>query len=154
LLLFEEALARRIEERNERENRNIENKKAIRDIRFYYHFKNVGYRYFDSYDNDFCDKILTKLREKKFKLPDYTHLYVIVSDSFQNALYETVRSENWFICGIAVLKDYKDYPKKNEAEKKRIVFNLIKEGLLDIAKIDKLDIETLNDVLDEVESEI
>ncbi|MCV2485305.1 hypothetical protein OD917_10245 [Flavobacterium sp. SH_e] len=153
-LLYQEALNRRIDERKERENRIIENKKVIRDLRFYYHFENVGYRYFDPYDNEICDEILVKLREKKFKLPDYTHLYVQVSDSFENALYQTVRSENWYICGMAILEDYKDYTKKKETEKKRIVFNLIREGLNDIAKIDKLDLQTLNDVLDEVENEI
>lgn len=153
-LLYQEALSRRIEERKERENRIIENKKVIRDLRFYYHFENIGYRYFDPYDNEICYEILIKLRERKFKLPDYTHLYIEVSDSFENALYNAVRGENWFIYGIAVLEDYKDYPKKNEKEKKRIVFNLIREGLNDIARIDKLDLQTLNDVLDEVESDI
>lgn len=153
-LLYQEELKRRIDERQERENRTIENKKLIRDLRFYYHFTNIGYRYFMPYDNNFCDKILNKLRDRKFKLPDYTHLYIRVSDSFENALYHTTRSENWFVCGIAVLKDYMDYPKKNEAEKKKIVFDLIREGLNDIAKIDNLDMQTLNQVLDEVESEI
>jgi len=154
LLLFEEALARRIEERTERKNRTIENKKAIRDIRFYYHFEDIGKLYFSPYNYNLCKKILIKLREKKFNLPDYTHLYIQVSDSFENTLYQTTRYEDWYVCGVAVLKDYKDFPKKNEEEKNRIVFNLIKEGLLDIARIDKLDLETLNHVLDEVESEI
>ncbi|RYJ39084.1 hypothetical protein NU08_1922 [Flavobacterium anhuiense] len=119
-LLYQEALTRRTEDRKERENRSVENKKAIRDLRFYYHFENIGYRYFDPYDSEICDKILNKLRDRKFKLPDYTHLYIQVSDSFENSLYNTVRNENCYVCGIAVLKDYKDYQKKKEEEKKRI----------------------------------
>lgn len=153
-LLYQEALTRRIAERKSRENRIIENKKAIRDLRFYYHFENIGYRYFDPYDNEICDNILIKLRKRKFKLPDYTHLYVQVSDSFENALYKAVRGENWFVYGIAALEDYVGYASKNETEKKRIVFNLIREGLNDIARIDNLDLQILNDVLDEVESDI
>ncbi|KAF2326403.1 hypothetical protein [Flavobacterium ginsenosidimutans] len=153
-LFYQEALTRRIDERKERENRIIENKKAIRDLRFYYHFEGIDKLYFAPYSYKFCEKIRAKLREKKFKLPDYTHLYIEVSDSFENALYHTEKEENWYIYGIAVLKDYVGYGTKNETEKKRIVFNLIREGLNDIARIDKLDLQTLNDVLDEVESDI
>ena len=43
---------------------------------------------------------------------------------------------------------------KNEREKRQIVFELIKDGLLDIADIDKLDIEILNKTLDKVKKEL
>ncbi|MGE8344079.1 hypothetical protein BSF41_01160 [Flavobacterium sp. ACN2] len=153
-ILRNETLIRRVDERKERENRVIQNEKLIRDLRFYYHFEGIDKLYFAPYSYKFCEKIRAKLREKKFKLPDYTHLYIEVSDSFENALYNAVRAENWFVYGIAVLEDYVGYASKNETEKKRIVFNLIREGLNDIARIDKLDSQILNDVLDEVESDI
>ena len=47
-----------------------------------------------------------------------------------------------------------DYETKTEIEKQKIIFSLIKEGLYDIARIDKLDVKVLNEVLDEVEKKI
>ncbi|SHL97728.1 hypothetical protein [Flavobacterium chilense] len=148
------ALKRSLDERTARENRIIENKKLIYDLQFYYEFENADKLYFAPYDKSFCDKILIKLRKEKFRLPDYTHLHIIVSDSFENALYYAGREEKYCAYGITVFKDYAAYADKSETEKERITFDLIKQGLYDIAKIDKLDLETLEAVLDETEREI
>jgi hypothetical protein len=151
LLLRQETIELSRKDRMIREQSNDEKKRLIYDIRFMYHFENIGLKYFAPYNIEFCERILTRLREKKFRLPRYTHLYISCSDTFENALYHAIRGENWFVYGIAVLKNYADYPAKTEIEKQRIVFDLIKQGLMDIAKIDKLDIQSLNDVLNEVE---
>ena len=153
-ILRQETIERWRRERADREQANEEKKRLIYDLRFYYHFENIGNFYFSPYDNRFTHKVLEKLRERKFKLPHYSHLYIMVSDSFDNALYHAVRAENWFVYGIAVLENYADYPTMQEVEKKRTVFELIKQGLRDIATLDKLDIHTLNEVLDEVEHDI
>ena len=153
-LLRHEAIEKRLGERVAREQAGDEKTRLIYDLRFYYHFENVGNLYFSPYDNRFCSRILEKLRERKFRLPHYTHLYIMVSDSFENALYHAVRAENWFVYGIAVLENYAGYAVSKEIEKKRIVFDLIRQGLNDIARTDKLDIGLLNDVLDEVEQGI
>ena len=152
--LRQQAIEKRKQERTAREQTNTEKTKLIRDLRFYYHFENIPKLYFAPYDNRFCDKILEKLRQKKFKLPDYTHLYIMVCDTFENALYHAVRAEKWFVYGIAALENYADYANKKEIEKQQIVFNLIKQGLYDIGKIDKLDVKTLDEVFDEVERNI
>ena len=136
-----------------REQANEEKKRLIYDLRFYYHFYNIERFYFAPYDSRFCDKILEKLRQRKFRLPHYTHL-ISVSDTFENALYYAARAANWHVYGIAVLENYADYAAKKETEKKQIVFNLIKQGLYGIAKIDKLDIETLDEVLEEGEQDV
>lgn len=154
MLFRQEAIAKRLQERTIREQTNDEKKRLIYDLRFYYHFEGIGKLYFSPYDNSFCDLILEKLRERKFRLPGYTHLYISVSDSFENSLYHAAGLESWFVYGIAVLENYADYPAKTEVEKQRIVFDLIKQGLNDIAKIDKLDSQTLNEVLAEVEQRI
>jgi len=153
-LLRQEAIEKRRQERIIRKQSNDEKKKLIYDLRFYYSLPNTEKLYFSPYDNRFCDRILEKLREKKFRLPNYTHLYIEVSDTFENALYHAARAENWFVYGIAVLENYAGYPKKEEIEKQRIVFDLIKQGLYDIAKIDKLDTKILNEALDEVEQKL
>ena len=150
-ILKQAAIEKRLNERALRERANDEKTKLIFDLRFDYRLKNVERLYFSPYDTIFINEILEGLRKKKFRLPNYTHLYIMVSETFENALYHAVRVENWFVYGIAVYEDYDSYPTKNEEEKKQIVFNLIKQGLIDIAKIDKLDLDILYDVLDEVE---
>jgi len=155
VLLRQELIEKVRQERVVREQSNDEKKRLIYDLRFYYELPDVEkYRYFSPYENDFCYKILEKLRERKFRLPNYTHLYIVVSDTFENALYRAIRTENWHIYGIAVLENYVDYATKNEIEKQQIVFDLIKQGLNDIVKIDRLDSKALNEVLDKVEQNI
>lgn len=153
-LLKQEAIEKLLQERAIREQSNEEKNKLIYDLRFMYYLPDVEKLYFSPYANRFCERILEKLREKKFRLPHYTHLYVMVSDTFENSLYHAVRAENWFVYGISVLENFADYPAKQEIEKQRIVFDLIKQGLNDIAKIDKLDTKILNEALDEVEQKI
>ncbi|GAA3977898.1 hypothetical protein GCM10022246_32720 [Pedobacter ginsengiterrae] len=101
----------------------------VYDLRFMYYLPNVDKFYFSPYENRFRERILEKLREKKFRLPNYTHLYIMISDTFENSLYHAIRAENWFVYGIAVLENFADYPAKQEIEKQRIVFDLIKQGL-------------------------
>ena len=101
-LLRQEALEKRKQERKIREQADNKGKRLIYDLRLYYRFENVEKLYFAPYDNRFCDKILEKLRQRKFKLPNYSHLYIMVSDTFENALYHAVRAENWFVYGLAV----------------------------------------------------
>lgn len=62
-----------------------------------------------------------------------------------------VRYEQWYIYGIATLDNYTEYLNLTDRQKAKIVFNIIKMGLNDVAKIDKLDTHTLNKVLDKVE---
>ncbi|WP_203558378.1 hypothetical protein, partial [Bacteroides sp. 224] len=83
-----------------------------------------------------------------------THILINVSDTFENALSHAMKVYNWQGFGLAVYKNYADFPTKTEIEKRRIVFDLIKQGLNDIAEVDKLDRKTLNEVLDEVEKSI
>ena len=156
LLLRQECIEKVRQDRIVREQANNEKKQLIYDLRFYYQLPDdvEKYRYFSPYENEFCYKILEKLRERKFRLPNYTHLYILVSDTFENALYRAVRTEKWHVYGIAVFENYAEYATKNEIEKQRIVFDLIKQGLNDIAKSDKLDSKTLNEVLDEAEQSI
>ena len=144
--------------RADRGQSGTEKKQLIRDLRFYTGFSGSDRQYLDPDDQHLCNSItygiLERLRENKFRLPGYTHLYIMVSDSFENALYESLKLESWHEYGIAVFQDYTNFTHKKEHEKKRIIFNLIKQGLYDIAKIDKLDFDILNEVLNEAESKL
>lgn len=153
-ILRAEAITKQLDKRTARENRTVDKKKLIFKLEIDPEFENVESPSFAPYDKKFCDRILIKLREKNFRLPDYNHLYIKVSDSFENALYQKVKAEKCLMYGIAICEEYDAYITKNETEKKRITFDLIKQGLYDIAKIDKLNIEKLSHVLDEVEKEM
>lgn len=140
--------------REDREKpKNIEgaNKVFIRDIKLYDHFDNINAKLFSPYDAIICSKIVDLLKPYKFKCPGFTHIYISVSDSFDNALYHTTRAEKWFAYGVATLENPAEYAKKTVMEKKKIVFDLIKTGILDIAVPSKLDLDVLQQVLNEVE---
>ncbi|MDR2638422.1 MAG: hypothetical protein LBC09_01130 [Helicobacteraceae bacterium] len=139
-------------DRTARQNANIEPNRLIYDLRFYYRIDGIDRFYFAPFDLQLCGAILERLRAAKFKLPNYTHIYISVSDTYENALYHASRLEKWFAYSIAVLKNPAEYATKKEREKRQIVFDLIKEGLLDAAKIDNLDLATLTKVLDETEA--
>jgi hypothetical protein len=141
-----------LKDRMARENANIEPNRLIYDLRFYYHIDGIDRFYFAPFDLQLCGALLERLRAAKFKLPNYTHIYISVSDSYENALYHALRLENWFAYSLAVLKNPAEYAIKKEHEKRQIVFDLIKEGLLDTAKIDNLDLATLTKVLDETKA--
>lgn len=153
---YEEQRRKDLLKRNkaERDNRtNIEGKKPliIRDIRLFYHFDNIGIKFFSPYDITICNKIIDLLKPYKFKCPGYTHIYISAAESFDKALYHSTRYESWYAYGIALLKDPAEYAEKTELEKKQIVFDLIKAGILDIAVPNNMDLDILNKVLDEVE---
>nr|WP_199000940.1 hypothetical protein [Flavobacterium sp. ASV13] len=153
-LLRQEAIERNRLERISREQANGEKKKLIYDLRLYSYFPNTDEKYLFPYNRQVCEMVFEELHKNKFRLPDYTHMLVVVSDSFESALYSATKVYNWQGFGLAVYKDYADYPSKTEIEKKRIVFSLLKQGLNDMAEIDRLDKKTLNEVLDKVENSI
>lgn len=147
----QETIEANLRDRALRAQSSAEKSKLIYDLRFMYDLPNTDSLYFDPYDYHLCGMILEKLREKKFRLPGYTHLYIEVADTYENALLHATRPVNWFVYGIAVLEDYADFATMNEGGKKRVVFDLIKQGLTDIANNDNLDTNILNEALDEVE---
>jgi len=147
----QKTIERNIQERTKREQIADRKMRLIYDLRFYYRLPGAEKLYFRPYDDRFLNIIYDKLRHRKFRLPNYTHLYIMVADTYDNALFHAVRAENWFAYGIAVFEHYAEYTTLNETEKHRTVFDLIKQGLNDAATVDKLDRETLNAVLDEVE---
>lgn len=93
----------------------------------------------------------TALSENKFS---FDNPLTGQKNKIKNALFQATRPLNWFVYGIAVFENYTDYPTMREVDKKRIVFDLIKQGLHDIAEVDKLDTEILDEVLDEAKYEI
>ncbi|NDV67112.1 hypothetical protein, partial [Bacteroides sp. 224] len=103
-LLRQEIIERNRQERIIREQSNGEKKKLIYDLRFYNQLPNSDERYFSPYDNQICKTIYEELRKRKFRLPDYTHILINVSDTFENALSHAMKVYNWQGFGLAVYK--------------------------------------------------
>lgn len=151
-LVTKEQLRDRMQEREMRGKTEVKADRLIRDIRLYYRFAGIGNLFFAPFATFLTEEILSELRKNKFRLPKYTHLYIMVSNTFDNALLEAVRYESWYIWGIATLNNYTEYPDLDDRQKQKIVFDLICTGLNDIAEIDKLDRNILNNVLDKIKS--
>lgn len=156
-IIRQEIIDRVKQDRQERQQNTNPAKRLIRDIRLYYNFENQAierYKFFFPYSNQLCDKILNHLRARKFRLPNYDHLYIMVSENIDNALSHAIRGERWLVYGIAVLEKPLEYQCLTPKEKKKVVFNLIKQGLLDIAQVDNLDTNILNEVLNHLEQSL
>jgi disulfide oxidoreductase YuzD len=99
----------------------------IRDIRLLFNYttpKSLLYL------NRYCDIVLSRLITKKFLCPNYHHLYIRIADTKEDALTNIVIAEDWYIYGIAVLKE-ETLLEANQDEQQLLVLNAIKEGLLD-----------------------
>lgn len=149
-----ETVAKRIEERLKREEEPVIYNRLIYDLRFHYFLPEIENLYFAPYDNEICQNLLERLRSKGFKLPNYTHLCVMVSNNLENALIHAIRGAQWFAYGISIYEDYEEFKMLNDNQKRKVVFELLKSGIRDAARIDKLDIAILNSVFQEFENEM
>lgn len=142
-----------VSERKSRQNSNSEKNKLIQDIRLYHGISEWGnLNKKDLNIVALCKKIVNELRLRKFRCPQYTHLYIMAAESQDSALYNITATEEWFVYGIAVANDIHKFNSLSKIVKKKYIFNLIKIGLLDIAEIDRLDTNILTEVLNKVES--
>lgn len=121
--------------RQERKNKNLISDTLIRDIRLSFAYKLPRTLF---YLNRYADIVLRQLIYKNFKCPHYHHLYVSIADTKEEALKRAIIVEDWFTYGIAVLKE-DTLLKADHTEQQTLVLNALKEGLLDIAELDKLD---------------
>lgn len=121
--------------RQERKKRNLIGDTLIRDIRLYFAYKLPRTLF---YLNRYADIVLRQLIHKEFKCPHYHHLYISIADTKGEALKRAIIVEDWFTYGVAVLKE-EILLKADHSEQQALVLNALKEGLLDIAELDKLD---------------
>lgn len=135
-------------ERREKRKMNDEPKdKIIRDLRVYYNELPVKALY--PYDYQYVEIFLNYLRKKRLKCPTYHHIYIQVAKSIDMALKSTYTLEDWYVYGISII-DYDKYLQQSEKEKEETVFNVIVNGLKDVADIDKLDYSIIQEVVLEI----
>ena len=131
--------------RQERISKNLISDTLIRDIRLSFAYKLPRALF---YLNRYADIVLRQLIHNDFKCPHYHHLYVSIADTKEEALKRAIIVEDWFTYGIAVLQE-QTLLKADHSEQQQLVLTAIKDGLLDIAEIDKLDKEKILKAINE-----
>lgn len=144
---LDEILRSAIESRKTRKATLKEADKGIRDLRTYY--VDLPRKSFYPYDSQYLEIFRNLLSRSDLRCPTYHHLYIQVAKNREEALRHSESFTDWYIYGIAIV-DYEDYKKKNEGEKSKAVFNLICDGLFDIAEIDNLDKDLIQRTIDEI----
>ena len=145
-----DTLSRAIELRENRKKINAPKDKLIRDFRVY--GEGLPDKALYPYATQYAEIFLKLLRRNKLMCPKYNHLYIQVVPTFDEGLKNSFAYEDWNVNGIAVI-DYTNYQKQSEKKKKETVFNLIVEGLKDIAYIDNLDMSIIDKVIAEIKNE-
>lgn len=122
--------------------------KLIRDLRVYYDaYPNKA---FYPYDYQYCEIFLNVLHNKQFMCPSYHHLYLYVAPTIKEGLLHSYTPiDYWHVYGIAMI-DYERYLKETEDGKDKMVFKFMCDGLRDIAAIDHLDTDILNQAIGEI----
>lgn len=136
-----------LEKRKQRELETKPVDKQIRDLRIYYNGLPKGALY--PYDYQYAAIFLNLLRKNGLLCPGYHHLYIQVAKTFDDGLINSVAFEDWYVDGVSVI-DFDSYKNQTEKEKEETVFNVIVNGLFDIAAIDKLNKSIIEKTVEEI----
>ncbi|GAB2816982.1 hypothetical protein [Ferruginibacter profundus] len=119
--------------------------KLIRDIRISFTYqipKELLYL------NRYAEIVLQHLITKGLMCPVYDHLYITIANTREEALQNIVLAEDWHTSGIAVLPAA-IFLNADEETQQALVLTAIKDGLMDIAILDKLDTNTIASAIEE-----
>lgn len=123
--------------------RNYVSKKLIQDLRIYESYsmpRSLFYLY------NYLEIVLNILRKRDFKLPGFTHVYISVGESRNEAASNALNIESWFKYCVAVLKK-KKLINASEIEKERLMLKVIKDGLMDLANLFHLDKKVIHETI-------
>lgn len=142
-----DTLKRAIDLRDERSKLDKVKDKRIRDFRVYDF--DLGTKALYPYAYQYCEIFLNILKKKNLLCPVYHHLYIQICKTMDVCLERSFTYNHWYINGLSII-DYDNYLAQSEAEKQETVFDLIVNGLRDIAHIDKLDDEIIESTIQEI----
>jgi len=132
-----------LELREKRKHQDPPKDKSIKDLRVYYNGLPKAALY--PYDYQYAEIFLNMLAREELRYPKYHHLYIQVAKTMDEALKASFAIEDWYVNGLAVI-DFDHYQQLSEKEKEHCVFDLIAEGLKDIAILDQLDFSKMEEV--------
>lgn len=143
----DEILNKAMSLRESRKKMNILGNQLIRDIRVY--TSGLPKKIFYPYDYQYLEIFLNLLQMNGLMCPIYHHLYIQVANNKEEALKSSIPMADWYTSGIASV-DINEYQHANSHDKADIVFNLIIDGLRDIADIDKLDNSVIEKTIEQI----
>lgn len=133
--------------REERRKSDLVKDTLIRDIRLYFNY-DLPKKLF--YLRRYAEIVLGLLIRKNFLCPHYHHLYIRIANTKEEAIINAFPIEDWHIYGIAVLKE-EVLLHAAPSVQQSLVLNALKDGLLDIAELDKLDKTKIIEAIKEAE---
>jgi hypothetical protein len=146
----EETLKKAILEREKRKNNCLVKDTIIRDVRVFFNKKFIPLDGLYPYDYQYVEIFKNLLRLYNFSAPIYDHFYIQIAKTEEDALIDMFpQIEDWYVYGISAF-DYDLYLKSDEKNKEKMVFEAIYNGMLDIIKIDNLDKQLFDNVVDEI----
>ncbi|HZY39700.1 MAG TPA: hypothetical protein VFE53_23760 [Mucilaginibacter sp.] len=119
----------------------------IKDFRVYYVHLPVKALY--PFDYQYVEIFKNLLRKNGLMCPTYHHLYIQVAKTMEEGLKHSVAFEPWYTNGVSVI-NYDSYLKQTDKEKEQSVFDIIVEGLMNIANRDTLDFSVVNNTIEEI----
>lgn len=136
-------LALRLANREKRRNQHQAPDTPAREIRLLstYEFPKK-YKYLDIYR----DVVVRILRQKQFLCPGYSHIYISIGETEEEAIAATYESDSWSRFGIAVLK--KETLLNTPVDQlDALMLKTITDGLHDIAELDHLDRHKIDEAI-------
>lgn len=113
---------------------------ALQDIRVYFTYS-IPNTYF--YLFTFTQVILRILQKHQFKCPGYSHIYISIGETKEEAIGRAYELEDWYRFGIAVMTKEEMLSAKDNALE-ALMLEKITDGLKDIAALDGLDVNKID----------
>lgn len=112
----------------------------LQDIRVYFTYS-IPNTYF--YLFTFTQVILRILQKNQFKCPGYSHIYISIGETKEEAIARAYELEDWYRFGIAVMTR-EELLNAPDDELEALMLEKITDGLKDIATLDNLDVDKID----------
>ncbi|MCS3801812.1 hypothetical protein [Niastella sp. OAS944] len=112
----------------------------LQDIRIYFTYS-IPNTYF--YLFTFTQVILRILQKNEFKCPGYSHIYISIGETKEEAIARAYELEDWYRFGIAVMTK-EELLNASGDELEALMLEKINNGLKDIAALDSLDVTKID----------
>lgn len=112
----------------------------LQDIRVYFTYS-IPNTYF--YLFTFTQVILRILQKHQFKCPGYSHIYLSIGETEEEAIARAYELEDWYRFGIAVMTR-EELLNAPDGELEALMLEKITDGLKDIAALDSLNVDKID----------
>lgn len=116
---------------------------VLQDIRVYFTYS-IPNTYF--YLFTFTQLILRILQKNQFQCPGYSHIYISIGETKEEAIARAYELEDWYRFGIAVMTREELLNAPGD-ELEALMLEKITDGLKDIAALDRLDVNKIDDAI-------